>query len=175
MYHKKRTFKIFAVAAHPEALCKVTLSALHSFLILCGYIAEVHTGGEKAGGHAGKMDKNVFGDYAVALSPSFILGSSLSLSPKSCHLLGSSCKLWIIYGSCWSGCFCWDKAMSSTIRTTMTSVLTLSLLPSSHEHSQSDNGAVCRSVACPTALHTLTDWLSLFFLLLKKHRISREM
>lgn len=80
MYHKKRTFKIFAVAAHPEALCKVTLSALHSFLILCGYIAEVHTGGEKAGGHAGKMDKNVFGDYAVALSPSFILGSSLSLS-----------------------------------------------------------------------------------------------
>lgn len=49
---------------------------------------------------------------------------------------------------------------AQSVRKTMTSVLTLSFLPSCLDYNQSNNRTVCRSVSCPTALHKPPSRLS---------------
>lgn len=86
MYHpKKRHRRRYLQWQHIlKLLLKVTPPALQFYdFVLLQFkkpsTAEVHTDVDQTGGHACKMDNNIFGDYAVALSYSFIFGSSLSL------------------------------------------------------------------------------------------------
>lgn len=89
---------------------------------------------EQTGGHACQMD-NIFADYALALSHTFILGFSHSLKapiywapvartvnylckPLMCVCPSSACMhvcVCVFHLHIRSGCFLWDKAVSSTI------------------------------------------------------------
>lgn len=136
---------------------------------------------KQTGGRACEIDNNVFREtiQLLCLTVLFLVSLSPCFVSKKHPFTGLQLQ---VVNYLWQLLIWLFKLGQSNVQhhqDNMTSVLTL-YFPL--EYSQSDNGAVCRSVACPTALYKLTTrlpWvlvstMSMFFLLLQNHLVQNE-